>query len=222
MHRRITPLFLALAVSTLLTFGCRSDKEKVDNGVAGTDTSTETASTTGTTSTSATDTATTSTTAASGTTSTTGSASPTPLDDSDRKEAEKFALGDLGEVIVGKLVGPKATNPEVKSFADRLVSDHSKASDELKQIMTAKGLTFPTGTDAEHQKFNDELTKASGKDLDRKFVQDMVKDHDKDIKDFEKASKDVKDADLKAWVDRTLPVIKEHDKIAHDLEKKVK
>ena len=41
-------------------------------------------------------------------------------------------------------------------------------------------------------------------------IKKVMDDHKKDVKEFEKASKDCKDAELKSFADRTLPVLKVH------------
>jgi putative membrane protein len=56
----------------------------------------------------------------------------------------------------------------------------------------------------------DDLNKKSGKDYDKSFMKMMVSDHQKVIDAFEKASKDAKDADVKSWVDKTLPTLRKH------------
>jgi putative membrane protein len=44
-----------------------------------------------------------------------------------------------------------------------------------------------------------------------------VKDHKKDVKEFEKAEKKAEDADLKAWITKTLPTLQEHLRMAENL-----
>src|SRR6185369_12140995 len=98
----------------------------------------------------------------------------------------------------------------------------SKANDELKQLAATKGVTLPTAVSAEEQKDMDALSAKSGKDFDKAYIDDMVKDHEKDVAEFEKASKDARDADLKAWVTKTLPTLQGHLKMAKETQKKVK
>src|SRR5207237_917518 len=82
-------------------------------------------------------------------------------------------------------------------------TDHSKAGDELKQWASTKGLDLPTQPNADQQKTATDLTAKSGAAFDKAYMEDMVKDHDKDVKEFQDASKKVKDPDLKAWIDKT-------------------
>jgi putative membrane protein len=61
----------------------------------------------------------------------------------------------------------------------------------------------------------------SGTDFDRDFVKMAVNDHEKDIKEFEKASKDLDDADLKAFATKMVPKLQEHLSQAKSLQASV-
>ena len=213
--------FLCLVV-LLTVFGCKKNDETTDT--SGTETTSSTSATTDTSMTTAT--TDTSATTATGTTGTSGTAtttaSSTPLSDDDKKFAMKAAEGGVGEVTLGGIAASKATNADVKSFGQQMQTDHGKAGDELKQLASAKGLDLPSTPNAETQKTSDELSKKSGAAFDKAYMDDMVKDHDKDVAEFKKAESSVKDADLKAWITKTLPVIEGHQKMAHDLSKKLK
>ena len=129
----------------------------------------------------------------------------------DRKFIEKAAGSGMFEVQVGQLATTRAKSPEVKSFASMLVDQHTKANDELTQLANAKGVELAAAPPRAMRREVEELGKKNGDAFDKSFIQDVgVKDHEKDIKEFEKASKDVKDPELKAWVTKTLPTLKEH------------
>ena len=200
-------LLIALALLLTVLAGCKKNES-----------ATETSATTSTTETMSSDTsATTKTTATTGTTST-----PAMVSDDDKAFATKAAEGGMGEVKLGELAASMAANADVKAFGKRMQTDHGKAGDELKQWATTKGVTLPATLNAETQKTHDELSKKSGAAFDKAYMEDMVKDHDKDVKEFQEASAKVKDPDLKSWIDKTLPVIQDHDKMAHDIAKKLK
>jgi putative membrane protein len=216
MRSRKIILLAAPALVFALAFGCKKNESaNTDTAAATTDTSTSSAST----SVSSTDTSGTTTT--NPTTSTTSTA-PVALADDDKKFAMKAAEGGLGEVNLGGIAASKATNADVKSFGQRMQTDHGKAGDELKQWASTKGFDLPTQPNAETQKAATELSAKSGAAFDKAYMEDMVKDHDKDVKEFQEASKKVKDPDLKSWIDKTLPVVQDHDKMAHDIAKKLK
>jgi len=128
----------------------------------------------------------------------------------DSKFATDVANGGLAEVALGKLAQQKATNPQVKSFADMMVKDHSKANDELMAIAKAKNITLPAAPDADHQKKLDDLSKLSGKDFDKAYVDAMVDGHKKTLDLLKMGEKDCKDAELKAFATKTAPVVQMH------------
>jgi len=131
-------------------------------------------------------------------------------DEGDAKFAVDAANGGMAEVALGKLAEGKAVNAKVKEFAAMMVADHTKANDELMALAQSKNITLPQAVSTEKQAVMDELTKKSGNDFDKAYVDQMVDDHKKTISLFEDASKNAKDADIKAFVDKTLPTLRTH------------
>ncbi|MDB5122493.1 MAG: hypothetical protein JWP94_622 [Mucilaginibacter sp.] len=120
------------------------------------------------------------------------------------------ASGGMTEVELGKLAQEKAQNARVKKFGAMMVMDHSKANDKLAALAKTKKIALPTGPNASDQKVIDKLSKLSGKDFDKAYVDDMIDDHKNDIKAFDNATKNCKDPDIKAFATKTLPVLKAH------------
>lgn len=131
------------------------------------------------------------------------------VDSSDRKFVDKAAQGGLAEIELGKLAQQRGSDPQVKAFGERMVQDHGKANDELLRIANQKGLPAPA-MDHSHQRDAEKLGKKSGADFDKAYMKHMLDDHKKDVKDFEKASKSAKDADIKDFAARTLPTLQAH------------
>ncbi len=128
----------------------------------------------------------------------------------DAKFVVDAANGGMTEVDLGKLAAMKATNAKVKEFAGMMVTDHSKANEELMALAKAKNITLPDSVSSESKSIMKSLTEKSGAEFDKAYVSEMVDDHKKDVSMFENASKNLKDAELKAFVDKTLPVLKAH------------
>ena len=128
----------------------------------------------------------------------------------DAEFATKSAAAGMAEVELGKLALQKATNAQVKEFATMMVSDHGKANAELMTLATAKNISLPTILDEDHQKMWDELNGKTGKDFDKKYVDDMVDGHKKVLDLMEKQANDGEDADLKAFAAKTAPIVKAH------------
>jgi putative membrane protein len=129
----------------------------------------------------------------------------------DRKFIDEAANSGMFEVEIGQLASAKASDPNVKSFAGMLVDQHTAANNELVKIANAKGVELPAAPKRSLRRDVEKLGKKNGEEFDRDFVRNVgIKAHEKDIKMFQKASKDVKDADLKAFIDKTLPVLQQH------------
>ncbi len=139
----------------------------------------------------------------------------------DQHFIHEAAIGGMAEVELGKLATQKASSEQVKQFGQRMVDDHGKANDELKTIAQNKSVTIPSDLDAQHKALRDRLSKLSGDAFDRAYMQEMLKDHRKDVNEFRTESKTGKDADVKAWAAQTLPTLEDHLKMAQDANRAV-
>lgn len=143
------------------------------------------------------------------------------LSGKDAKFIHAAAAGGQMEVALGKLAAEKATSDDVKKFGQRMVDDHSKANDKLMQLAQNKGVDLAKDkekTDQKIQKASDRLSKQEGDAFDKAYMKMMVSDHQKDVKEFEKASNDAQDADVKAFASETLPTLQDHLKMAKEIQ----
>ena len=131
-------------------------------------------------------------------------------DNSDAKFAVDAANGGMAEVALGKLAQQQATSAAVKDFANMMVTDHSKANDELMALAKSKNITLPDSVSNDKKDAMMDLSKKTGADFDKAYVDMMIDGHKKTIDLFEDESKNGKDADIKAFADKTLPTIKMH------------
>lgn len=141
---------------------------------------------------------------------------------SERRFMEHAARGGMAEVEMGKLAQEKAESQQVKDFGKRMVEDHGKANDELKRLAANKGVTLPTDMDGSHKRKIDKLSKLSGDKFDREYMDEMVDDHEKDVREFRSMAKSAKDADVKSFASTTLPVLEQHLSLAKSAEDAVK
>lgn len=127
------------------------------------------------------------------------------------------AEGGLAEVQFGQL-GKSKGGEDVKQMAEHIVTDHTKANEELAALAQSKGVELPKepGMVAKGKL---KLLEKSDK-FDKAWIDHAVSDHKEDIKKFEKASQDAKDPDVKAFADKTLPVLKHHLQMAEEAQKK--
>jgi putative membrane protein len=125
----------------------------------------------------------------------------------------KAAKAGNKEIAVSQAVMDKLTNPQVKTFAQTMVSDHTAVAAELSTIAAGKNVQLPPA-DAS---IGDDWSKKTG-DVDKKYVKEMVSDHEEAVKLFEKESKS-SDPDLSAFAQKTLPTLQHHLMMAQDLAK---
>jgi putative membrane protein len=132
------------------------------------------------------------------------------VDADDAKFVTTAAADGMAEVNAANMALQKSTNAGVKKFATMMVTDHTKAGDELAAIAKTKNITLPTTPTDDQKKMADDMAKMNGKDFDKDYVNAMVDGHEKAVKLFEDASTNCKDADLKAFAIKTLPTLKMH------------
>lgn len=138
---------------------------------------------------------------------------------SDADFVKKAAIGGLHEVALGKIAAAQGKSDEVKKFGQKMVDDHSKANDDLKAAAKKAGLDVPDKIDDEHQKHIDKLKELKGEEFDKEYIKHMLKDHEEDVAEFTTASKEAKDAGLKEFATKTLPVIQGHLDMVKKMDK---
>ena len=140
---------------------------------------------------------------------------------SDQRFAVEAAQGGMAEVQLGQLAKDKASNDAVKKFGQRMIDDHTKANDQLKSVASESGITLPTDVSAKDKAEMDRLSKLSGDAFDRAYMQMMVKDHKKDVAEFQKEANNGKDEKIKKFASDTLPTLQSHLQMAQDTAAKI-
>ena len=117
----------------------------------------------------------------------------------------KATKGNFAEVELGKLASQKSHNADVKAFGEQMVTDHSKANDNLKPIADSNGVQWPTKLTGEPKALYDKLSGLSGAAFDKTYIHAMVEGHQQTAKDYETESGKVKDPQLKSISTRHYP-----------------
>lgn len=143
----------------------------------------------------------------SNTANTSGNAQLAPVD---QTFVRKASQGNQAEVELGKMAAEKATNPQVKQFAERMIRDHSKAEEQLQQVAQAQGVELPTQPDAKAQMTKKELADLSGDQFDKAYMSDMLKDHKQDIAEFRHEEHSGSNPQAKEFAQKTLPILESH------------
>jgi putative membrane protein len=155
------------------------------------------------------------------------------LAEQDQTFAKDAAEGGLKEVQFGKLAEQHARSPQVADFGRRMVQDHGKGNDWLKQIAQERGAKLPQELPPDVQQEYQELQKLAAESepkggqetgpaqFDQIYMQAMVKDHEEDIRKFEKEAEAGQDSDLKGFAEETLPILREHLELAEEVQAQV-
>lgn len=145
--------------------------------------------------------------------------SSAPADSATIMFMTKAASGGMMEVQLGQIAQDQAQNQRVKDFGAMMVRDHSKANDELKTLASTKNVTLSDSLMPDHKHHVTDLQKKKGTAFDKAYMNMMVQDHQKDIQEFEKASNNLSDGEIKAFATRTLPVLRAHLDSANAISK---
>ena len=134
----------------------------------------------------------------------------TSLNDTDKEFVKMAAIGNNAEIEAGRLAASKATDPSVKSFAEMMVTDHTKALGELKSVAKDEGLTLSDTLDQKHTEMKATLESLTGRAFDSAYSHGMVEGHNSTIALFEDESNKGGSEKLKAFATKTLPTLKMH------------
>jgi putative membrane protein len=148
--------------------------------------------------------------------------SKSKLPSGEERFMKEAASGGLMEVELGKIAAEKGSHQRVKEFGKRMQADHSKANAQLKKIASSKGVELPSEPSGEHKSVMDKLTKLSGAEFDREYMEAMVDDHKEDIDKFQTQADKGKDPDLQKFASENLPILKKHLELAQSTEKQIK
>jgi putative membrane protein len=119
------------------------------------------------------------------------------------------AHGGLAEVKLGQLAMGQGSNEAVKAFGTRMVAEHTKAGDELKEAAKDERIALPTDLSAKDQATYDRLSRLSGADFDQAYAQDMVKDHQQDLRDFQREANHGNNDVIRGFASETVPMIQQ-------------
>ena len=130
----------------------------------------------------------------------------------------KAQQSNIAEIKTSQLALKKATKQELKDFGQHMIDDHTKAADELKQVVANKGVSLPKDTDAKNKAAYAKLQKLSGAAFDASYAKVQKNGHDATLLVFQKEISSGQDPDVKAFAQKYLPAIQDHDKMIKDMK----
>ncbi len=150
-------------------------------------------------------------------------ASTGKISDRDEKMVKQIAESHLAEINAGKLAQDKASSDEVKSFAKKMVDDHTKALDDLKQLAQSKGVTLPTEPSREQMAQEKKLQALSGEKFDRQYLQQAGdRAHKETHRLLQRAASRAEDTDLKNYASKAVGTVETHQQMAKETSRNLK
>jgi putative membrane protein len=142
------------------------------------------------------------------------------LSAADRDFAQKAASGGLAEVQAAQLAEQRATSPQIKQFAQRMVTDHTAANTQLQQIAKQADIDLPSQPSGKDATEEQKLRGLNGTAFDQAYAQGQLRDHQETVELFKKEASSGEDPALKAFAQKTLPILQQHLQMAEALNTK--
>jgi putative membrane protein len=134
--------------------------------------------------------------------------------DADKQFLTTASQSDYTEITFSKLAADKATNPQVKAFAQKMITDHTTLETEMKPFADKWSVTPVMTLDDTHQQKFDALQKLSGSDFDKAYMMGMNDDHHMALTLFKQEESTTTDGDFKKVVAKGEKVVAMHTKMA--------
>lgn len=151
---------------------------------------------------------------------TTAAGAASALNAADQRMLKAMAINNMAEIEAGRMAHTKTRSDEVKTFAQRMIDDHTRELEDVRQLAQAKGVSLPTELDRTNKRKAARLAALSGETFDRAYMaQAGVADHKRSHILLRQAQTRAKDPDLQALAARMLPVVDQHLDSAQELHK---
>ncbi len=141
--------------------------------------------------------------------------------DQDKQFITMASQSDLTEITLSKLALTKSSNPQVKAYAQKMITDHDHLEGQMKPFADQMGVPPATALNAEHQQLLTQLQGLSGADFDKQYISDMDTSHHTALDAFKSELSTTTDAQLKPTVAKGEKVVAQHTAMADKLSKKL-
>jgi putative membrane protein len=141
--------------------------------------------------------------------------------DQDKQFLTTASQANLNEIKLSELAEQKASSPEVKAYAHKMVADHNTLGMKMKPFADAWAIPAPSSLDADHQAEYDKLNGLSGSDFDKEYIAAMDKDHHLALDLFTAEASSTTDAKFKAAVLQGKSVVSAHTHMADSMAAKM-
>ena len=131
--------------------------------------------------------------------------------------------GNTAEIELSRIAAQRASNAEVKKYAEMMVQDHTAAGTELKQALSQHSMQVQDVVDEKHRDMTQELGRLNGSQFDHEYMAAMVDDHQRmeellEGRANEEANNQPLENAVNQWAAKTLPAVKHHLQMAQQIE----
>lgn len=144
------------------------------------------------------------------------------------KDSEKDAQfvvdvisGNYYEINLASYAGMHSSSADVKSMAKQMVDEHTSMMNQLKSIAASKTISVPMDDSTEVKNAIDDLHDAKPENFDKAWADKMLEKHTASISKLEEGLKDVRDSEIKAWIEGALPTVRKHYDMLNKLNEKM-
>ena len=137
----------------------------------------------------------------------------------DQRFAQDAAINSMSEVELGKLALQKGSSDDIKQFGQKMVDEHTKTTERLKEVTQKEGIRIADALDTKHQSRIEKLSKLSGEDFDKAYIKDQLKADESRVRDYRDEAQGGANPNVKAFASSTLPVLQQQLDLAKKLNK---
>ena len=131
--------------------------------------------------------------------------------------AEIAASSNMFEIESSQLALERATNDDVRAFAQHMIDDHTAAGEKMKAAAQADGTTLPAVLAEKEQAQLEKLRSVEGEAFDQAYLTAQVAAHDEAVALFDTFSTEGQESALRQFAAETLPTLEEHQTAVHEL-----
>lgn len=143
---------------------------------------------------------------------------PADLGAEDKSFLIQAAEANLAETLMGQMAEQRSNNPVIRRFAAQMVRDHGQLLTEVRELASTKGLALPYSIDNADDAAQQNFSSLSGNQFDSAYMSLMVKDHNRDVAQFDYASNHAADPQVQHFAASVLPVLQSHLSEAEQIE----
>ena len=130
------------------------------------------------------------------------------------------AEGGMTEIQMSQIALKKTKNDDLKTYAQKMIDDHTKLMSDMKPFADQMGVTPPAKLKPEHQQEAMRLKSMSGDKFDKEYIKAMVADHHKDLAEFTAEENSTGNAELKSTVAQGKQVVQQHTDMIDQIAQK--